>query len=457
MEFKTKIKAFYEDISKKSYNSFEDARENAALLGKKLFLFKEFDLRGTENLPQESGIIFIYNHISNNPNYTLEDDFQITLDSHFISSMISQNYYKKPGVRIIRYSLDNEKKHSEYYNLFNYIRVYSKDFIPNYVTQQDLEESKNIFYSLCHSALLEKENLIINPEGKSSSTKNSPSDFKAGIFKMVIKSQLDPLIVPLVMVNFDYLNSETTYRCEIKKPFRLSSKLNDLKNKKDLNDFVISFQEKYSLWVDNLRKVSSSYEDEIRLLIEKKIKHSQRKNLIVFYGSSTFRLWDKIENDFSPFNVLNFGFGGAYIEDCIKYFDSLFFDLNPNGVVLYVGGNDLSLNYSPKKIFNLIKKLTEKFQTKLPQCKLFIISIKPSYHRIEKMKQIIILNQMIKNYYDKSDRVFYVNIFDLFFDRRKKIIKKYYLIDNLHLSSEGYSVWKREIQKSIVKELNYLI
>ena len=43
MEFKTKIKAFYEDISKKSYNSFEDARENAALLGKKLFLFKEFD------------------------------------------------------------------------------------------------------------------------------------------------------------------------------------------------------------------------------------------------------------------------------------------------------------------------------------------------------------------------------------------------------------------------------
>ena len=166
MEFKTKIKAFYEDISKKSYNSFEDAREDAALLGKKLFLFKEFDLRGTENLPQESGIIFIYNHISNNPNYTLEDDFQITLDSHFISSMISQNYYKKPGVRIIRYSLDNEKKHSEYYNLFNYIRVYSKDFIPNYVTQQDLEESKNIFYSLCHSALLEKENVAKNKKTK---------------------------------------------------------------------------------------------------------------------------------------------------------------------------------------------------------------------------------------------------------------------------------------------------
>ena len=154
---------------------------------------------------------------------------------------------------------------------------------------------------------------------------------------------------------------------------------------------------------------------------------------------------------------MNFGFGGAYIEDCIKYFDSLFFDLNPNGVVLYIGGNDLSLNYTPKKIFNLIKKLIVKFQERLPQCKLFLVSIKPSYHRIKKMKQIINLNQMIKNYFDKSDRVFYVNIFDLFFDCNKKIIKKYYLIDNLHLSSEGYAIWKREIQKSIVKELNYII
>ena len=457
MEFKTKIKAFYDNISKRSFNSYKDAREKAALLGKNLFLFKDFDLRGTENLPPESGLIFIYNHISNNPNYTLEDDFQITLDSHFISSMISQIYYKKPGVRVIRYSLDNEKKHLEYYNLFNYIRVYAKDFIPNNVTREDLDESKKNFYSLCHKALLEKDNLIINPEGKSSSTENSPSDFKAGIFKMIIKSKLDPLIVPLVMVNFDYLNSETTYRCEIKKPFRLSSKLNDLRNKKDLNDFVISFQEEYSLWIDNLRKVNYSYEDEIRLLIEKKNKHSKRENLIVFYGSSTFRLWNNIENDFRPYNILNFGFGGAYIEDCIKYFDSLFFDLNPNGVVLYIGGNDLSLNYTPKKIFNLIKKLIVKFQERLPQCKLFLVSIKPSYHRIKKMKQIINLNQMIKNYFDKSDRVFYVNIFDLFFDCNKKIIKKYYLIDNLHLSSEGYAIWKREIQKSIVKELNYII
>ena len=455
MEFKNEIIAFYNNVSAMNFSSFKNAREKAALIGKNLFSAKEFDLRGTEYLPSDSGVIFLYNHISNNPNYTLKDDFQITLDSHFISSMISQNYYQKPGVRVIRYSLDDEKTHYDYYNLFNYIRVYAKNFIPNNVTQRDLDGSKNKFYKSCHSVLLKKENLIINPEGKSSSTENSPSDFKVGTFKMIIKSRLNPLIVPLVMVNFDYLHSETTYRCEIKKPFRLSSKINDFENKKELNDFVISFQEEYSQWIDDLRKATSDYEAEIKLLIEKKNKHFQRKNLIVFYGSSTFRLWDKIENDFSPFNILNFGFGGAYIEDCLKYFDSLFFDLNPVGVVLYVGGNDFSLNYTPKKIFNLIKKLTLRFQKKLPQCKLFIVSIKPSYHRFEKMKQIMTLNQLIQNHFQKSDSIFYVNIFDLFFDHKKEIIKNYYLIDNLHLSREGYAVWKKEIYKSIVKVINY--
>ena len=86
-------------------------------------------------------------------------------------------------------------------------------------------------------ALAKGENLIVNPEGISSSTETSPSTFKAGVFKMIIRSGLDPLVVPLVMTNFDKLNSETIYRCEIKKPFRLSSLVNDYNDRKKLDIF----------------------------------------------------------------------------------------------------------------------------------------------------------------------------------------------------------------------------
>ena len=61
------------------------------------------------------------------------------------------------------------------------------------------------------------ENLIVNPEGSSpSSTEMSPSDFKAGVFKMIIRSgvEIHLLYVQthiLVMKNLiDKLNSETS-------------------------------------------------------------------------------------------------------------------------------------------------------------------------------------------------------------------------------------------------------
>ena len=108
------LKKYYSSIiSKKFKNSFH-ARTESAKLSEQIFNFKKFDLRGTENLPSTSGNIFIYNHLSNPENYILKDDFQITLDSHFISSIISQNYYKTPGMRIIRYSLPKEIVHNNY-------------------------------------------------------------------------------------------------------------------------------------------------------------------------------------------------------------------------------------------------------------------------------------------------------------------------------------------------------
>src|SRR5258708_12869575 len=40
---------------------------------------------------------------------------------------------------------------------------------------------------------------------------------------------------------------------------------------------------------------------------------------IVFYGSSSFRLWKSLEKDFSSYEVLNFGFGGCFIRDSLAF------------------------------------------------------------------------------------------------------------------------------------------
>lgn len=125
IKFKNALKQYYRSVVSKSYSSTEKARIEAAKLSKKLFDFNKFELRGTENLPLEKGIVFIYNHISNNDDYILDNNFQITLDSHFISSQISYIYYNTPGLRVVRHGLPEENAHNTYYDKFGYIKVYS--------------------------------------------------------------------------------------------------------------------------------------------------------------------------------------------------------------------------------------------------------------------------------------------------------------------------------------------
>ena len=434
-----------------NFNSYQKVRVFSARALKKIFSLNKYTLIGTENLPTKSGVVFIYNHISNNDEYLLKKDFQITLDSHFISSMISYNYYKSPGVRIIRHSLPNEKEHAIYYNKFDYIKVYSKNYLPENISKEKINDAKKDFIKKLRETLAKGENLIVNPEGISSSTEMSPSDFKAGVFKMIIRSGLDPFVVPLVMTNFDKLNSETIYRCEIKKPFRLSSVVDNYDDRKKLDNFLIGLNFNYRNWVNDLRKFNDGYDQEIKKLILKKDKLISKKNIVAFYGSSSFRLWNNLNEDFKAYNVLNFGFGGAFIEDCIRYFDKLFSNINPIVFVLYVGGNDLSLEYSNRKIISLFKNLLKKNKSQFPNARVISVSIKPSYHRIDKFDQIMQLNNLIEKELMKSDQNSYIDIFKLFLNKDKKIIKSYFLKDNLHLSSKGYKVWKKEILKVLNK------
>ena len=83
---------------------------------KKTFEPLKVEIKGSENLPQGKGILFIYNHLENHPYFTVADGFQITLDSHFISSLIVYKYYGQPGTRVVRHSLPHEINHKRYFD-----------------------------------------------------------------------------------------------------------------------------------------------------------------------------------------------------------------------------------------------------------------------------------------------------------------------------------------------------
>src|ERR1700745_4416542 len=63
--------------------------------------------------------------------------------------------------------------------------------------------------------------------------------------------------------------------------------------------------------------VTNPFEPEIEALQAKLIDPPPRP--IVFYGSSSIRRWSTLSQDIPDYTVLNCGFGGSRLTDCLYY------------------------------------------------------------------------------------------------------------------------------------------
>lgn len=421
-----------------------DVREFCSRETTKIFSKINYIIKGSENLPYEQNSIFIYNHLNNPIDYSVSTNFQITLDSHFISSLILYKYYNNAGNRVVRCSLENELAHKNYYEKFDYIRVFAERFIPKTMNYKQVKEFNKGFYSHSIDNLKKGVGIIVSPEGFSLKTEESPGIFKLGVFKLATIVKPEPKIVPVVMANFDKLLSKSLYKCEIMKPFKMSDHGIYGPNDPKLLSFIEGFNDKYKRWVKNLIIEDLNFELEIQNL-EKSIEN--QKDLIdpiVFYGSSTIRLWKGMKNDFKGLNVINLGFGGALIKDLSKNFSRLFRKIKPSVIVLYLGGNDLTLGYSAEKVVKKIKKFLELVFKNYPNIKIINMSIKPSFERINDIKKIEKINSLMTAESSRNKNLIQLNFYEKIINKGV-INQSLYLRDGLHFNDLGYKILVNEV------------
>ena len=425
-----------------------DVREFCSRETTKIFSKINYIIKGSENLPYEQNSIFIYNHLNNPIDYSVSTNFQITLDSHFISSLILYKYYNNAGNRVVRCSLENELAHKNYYEKFDYIRVFAERFIPKTMNYKQVKEFNKGFYSQSTDTLKKGVGIIVSPEGFSLKTEESPGIFKLGVFKLATIVKPEPKIVPIVMANFDKLLSKSLYKCEIMEPFKMSDHGIYGPNDSKLLSFIESFNAKYKRWVKNLIIEDLNFELEIQNL-EKSIEN--QKDLIdpiVFYGSSTIRLWKGMKSDFNGLNVINLGFGGALIKDLSKNFSRLFRKINPSVIVLYLGGNDLTLGYSAEKIVKKIRKFLELVFKNYPNIKIINMSIKPSFERINDIKKIEKINSLMTAESSRNKNLIQLNFYEKIINKGV-INQSLYLRDGLHFNDLGYKILVNEVKLAL--------
>ena len=189
------------------------------------------------------------------------------------------------------------------------------------------------------------------------------------------------------------------------------------------------------------------YEADI-IQLEQKVAHINNSPNLVFYGSSTMRLWDSLEKDFQQYNAVNLGFGGSTLAACVWFYDRIFANLKPSSIVIYAGDNDLGDNRHPEEVYIFFEQLLYKIRTQFGNIPVFYISIKPSINRFHIIDRIKYANKIIsQEIYKDHNNSFYINLYEKMLDDTGFPLKQFFQQDGLHLNSYGYGMWKEVITK----------
>lgn len=185
------------------------------------------------------------------------------------------------------------------------------------------------------------------------------------------------------------------------------------------------------------------YEDEVGPL-EKKLRSSPSDS-VIFYGSSTVRLWSDLARDFPDVQPINAGFGGSTLAACAWFFERLIVPANPRAVVLYAGDNDLGDNRHPEEVYLSFCALAAKLQRDLPNTDVTFVSIKPSPARWHIVEQIRTANRYIADEIKRLPRFSFVDLTSVMLTPDGKPRRELYQSDGLHMNPDGYALWRREL------------
>lgn len=183
------------------------------------------------------------------------------------------------------------------------------------------------------------------------------------------------------------------------------------------------------------------YEEEIRQ-IERRNRQLDATPRVVFYGSSSIRLWGSLEEDFAGIPVHNLGFGGSTLAACVWFFERVFAHCTPRSMIFYAGDNDLGDNRHPEEVYIFYQQLVARFKALFPEVPFVFVSIKPSLCRWHIIDRIKFTNELIKKHIETEQNAYYADIFSRMLRENGQPDARYFEPDGLHISTDGYRLWK---------------
>lgn len=217
---------------------------------------------------------------------------------------------------------------------------------------------------------------------------------------------------------------------------------------------IISLSLFLVLGIDSIRAQNKPYFNEIAAFKEQDKRKPPAKHAILFTGSSSFRMWNNMQDDFPGYSILNRGFGGSTLQDLIYYVKDIIFPYQPKQLVIYCGENDLASSdtVTASMVLDRFRYLFTLVRKKYPKIPIVFVSIKPSPSRERLLSKVIEANTGIRKFLAKQPNTFYADVFHKMIGKDGHINTGLFLEDNLHMNKSGYAIWKSTIKPFLLKD-----
>jgi len=176
--------------------------------------------------------------------------------------------------------------------------------------------------------------------------------------------------------------------------------------------------------------------------------------MIVFVGSSSFMFWSTMEYDLAPLPVLNRGFGGAKINDVLRYADRIVTPYRPRAIVLFAGTNDIAppKPATAQHVFDGYIAFVKHVQATLPETPIYYVAITPSASRWKLWSIARETNRLIREHTESDPRLRFIDLTDHLLGPDGKPNRSLYRFDRLHPNKKGYALWTAAIKPLLISD-----
>lgn len=189
------------------------------------------------------------------------------------------------------------------------------------------------------------------------------------------------------------------------------------------------------------------YEAEVRALERLRAADPRPCGDVVFYGSSSIRMWSTLAEDFPGVPVRNLGFGGSTLSACSWFFERLVVPHRPRALLVYAGDNDLGDGQSPEAVLQSYRYLMEQVDRRLGAIPFAFLAIKPSLARWGIIDRIRRTNDLIRVGVEQRPNSVWVDLYTPMLTPAGTPRPELFAEDGLHLSADGYHLWTEVVHR----------